>query len=128
MNTDRPDPRLVVNRESWMREVEELPIGSVRWHTVAHVKVDYLRRSYFLNGKCATLEELRREFARLEQIGGVIFWYTENPKEEMPPGGEAVLAAILAVIREAPTLPLMFATRDYDPAVKVAEYFPPAGT
>src|SRR5262249_26547668 len=112
----------VARLEALMREAKGLPIGSVRGHAVAHLKVDYFRRSYFLNGKRASLEELRTEFARLGQIGGAVFYYKVNPTEEMPPEAEAAIAAICEA-----RLPVMFAARDYDPAVKVAEYFLPEG-
>ena len=49
---------------------------------------------YFLNGRCASLEELRTEFARPERIGGVVFYYRENPTGALPPEAKAVLAAI----------------------------------
>jgi hypothetical protein len=116
------DPKAVANVESLMREAKGLPIGSVRGNAVAHVKVDYARGSYFLNGKRASLEELRREFARLAQVGGVVFYYKESPTEQMPPEAEAALAAICEA-----RLPVTFAARDYDPTVKVAEYYLPEG-
>jgi hypothetical protein len=103
-----------------MREANELPIGSVRGHAVAHFKVD-LGGSYFLNGKRVSLEDVKKECARLKQIGGVVFYYRETPGEEPPAEAEAVIAAICEA-----RLPLTFAGRDYDPAVKVAEYFLPA--
>ena len=106
--------------QSLMQGAEQLPIGSVPGHAVAHLKVDYGQGSYFLNGKCASLEELRREFARLGKIGGAVFYYKENPKVEMPAEANAVIAAICEA-----RLPVTFAGRDYDPAVKVAEYFLP---
>jgi hypothetical protein len=102
-----------------MREAKELPIGSVRGHAVAHVKVD-LRGSYYLNGKRASLEELRKECARLNQIGGLVLYYRENPTEEPPPEAEAIIATICEA-----RLPVTFAGRDYDPAVKVAQYLLP---
>jgi hypothetical protein len=116
------DPRGVANLQSLMREADVLPIGSVPGHAVAHLKVDYLRGRYFLNGKCASLEELRRDFARLGHVGGLVFYYKENPTVEMPPEAEAALAAICEA-----RLPVAFAVRDYDPAVKVADYFLPEG-
>ena len=104
-----------------MREAREVPIGSVRGHAVAQFKVD-VRGRCFLNGKRVSLEEVKRECARLERIGGVVLYYRENPAEDPPREAEALIAAI----GEA-RLPLMFAGRDYDPGVKVAEYFLPSG-
>src|SRR5205823_1522460 len=113
------DPRALANVESLMREARELPIGSVREHAVAHFKVD-LRGGYFVNGKCVSLEEVKKECARLNQIGGVVFYYRENLGEEAPREAEVVIDAICDA-----RLPLTFASRDYDPMVKVAEYFLP---
>src|SRR5262245_16653591 len=118
---DGADPRAVANVESLMREAKELPIGSIREHAVAHFKVDR-RGGYFLNGKRVSLEEVKRECARLDQIGGLVFYYRDNPAEEPPHGAEAVIDAICEA-----RLPLTFAGRDYDPEVKVAEYFLPEG-
>ena len=105
-----------------MLEAKQLPIGSVRGHSVAHFKVD-LSGSYFLNGKRVSLEEVKKECARLKQLGGVVFYYREKPGEEPPAEAQAVIATICEA-----RLPLTFAGRDYDPAVKVAEYFLPSGT
>jgi hypothetical protein len=90
----------------------------VRGHAVAHLKEDYSRGTYFLNGKSATLEELRTEFSRLGRIGGAVLYYKANPTDGMPPEAETALAAICAAL-----LPVTFASRDYDPAARVAEYF-----
>jgi hypothetical protein len=118
------DPEVAANLEELMREAKGLPIGSVRAHAVAHLKVDYFRGSYFLNGKSASLEELRTEFARLGRIGGAVLYYKEgSPTEKLPPEAEVALAAICEA-----RLPVTFAARDYDPAVKIAEYFLPKGT
>jgi hypothetical protein len=103
-------------------EAEGAPIGSVREHAVAHLKVDYSRGSYFLNGQSVTLGELRSELSRLGRIGGAVFYYKVNATERMPPGAEAAIAAICEA-----GLPVAFASRDYDPTVKVAEYFLPEG-
>jgi hypothetical protein len=122
---DGPDPRAVVSVESLMREANELPIGPVRAHAVAHFKV-VVRGGYFLNGKSVSLEEIRMECARLVQIGGVVFYYRENTEEEPAPEVyEAVIAPVIAAIAQA-RLPMTFAGRDYDPEVKVAEYSLPA--
>jgi hypothetical protein len=122
------EPKTVANVESLMREGEELPIGSVRGHAVAHFKVDDVRRGYFLNGNRVSLEEVKRECVRLAQIGGVVFYYRENPDEEAPRESEAVnrAMAIIAAIGAA-RLPVTFVSRDYDPEVKVAEYLLPRG-
>jgi hypothetical protein len=119
--TDGADPRAVASIESLMREARELPIGSVREHAVAHFKVD-MQGGYFLNGKPMSLEGVKKECARLGQIGGFVFYYRENPEEEPPEDAEAVIDAIAEA-----RLPLSFASRDYDPEVKVAEYFLRAG-
>ena len=107
-----------------MREANELPIGAVRGHAVAHFKVD-ARGGYFVDGARVSLEEVKRECARLQQIGGVIFYYRENTGQE--PSREvydAVIAPVIQAITEA-RLPVTFAGRDYDPKVKVDEYFLP---
>jgi hypothetical protein len=116
------DPEVAANLKALMREAKGVPIGSVRAHAVAHLKVDYSRGSYFLNGKSASLEEIRTEFARLGQIGGAVLYYKDGSTEKMPPEAEVALAAICEA-----RLPVTFAARDYDPAVKVAEYFLPEG-
>jgi hypothetical protein len=120
-SSEGADPGAVANVDSLMQEAKELPIGSVRGHAVAHVKVD-LRGGYFLNAKRVSLEELRTECARLSEIGGVVFYYRENPTAEPPPEAEAVIATICEA-----RLALVFASRDYDSTVQVAEYFLPAG-
>jgi hypothetical protein len=117
-----PDPGVAADLESLMREAEGQAIGSVRGHAVAHLKVDYSWGRYFLNGKSATLEELRSEFSRLGRIGGAIFYYKANPTDGVPPEAETALGAICEA-----RLPVTFTVRDYDPAVKVAEYFLPDG-
>jgi hypothetical protein len=73
---------------------------------------------YFLNGRPASLEELQGECARLARIGGVVAYNRENPKEEAPKGVEAVIDAIAQA-----RLPVTFAPRDYDAAVRTNEYF-----
>jgi hypothetical protein len=118
--TDGVDPRAVGNVESLMREAKELPIGEVRGHAVAHFKV-VVRGGYFLNGKRVSLEEMRRECARLVEIGGAVFYYRENTGEDGGAEAEELIAAICQA-----RLPLTFAGRDYDPEVKVTEYFLPA--
>jgi hypothetical protein len=50
----------------------------------------------------------------------MVFYYKENPTAEMPTEAGAVLDAICDA-----RLPLTFAARDYDPTVKVAEYYLP---
>ena len=106
-----------------MKEVEGLPIGSVRGHAVAHLKVDYFRGGYFLNGKRASLEKLRREFARLAQIGGLVFYYKQNPTAQIPAEAKAAIDAIIEA-----RLPVTFAARDYDPSIRVSEYVFPKGS
>jgi hypothetical protein len=120
--TEGFDPIAVLTVASLMREANELAIGSLRGHAVAHFKVDR-RGAYFLNGKRVSLEEVKEECTRLTQIGGAVFYYRENAGEEAPPAAKAVIAAICEAC-----LPFTCAGRDYDPAVKVAEYFLHAGT
>jgi hypothetical protein len=116
-----PDPVAMAAVLSMMHEAKELPIGSVRGHAVAHLKVDPWG-CIFLNGKRVSLEEVKEELARLKGIGGVVFYYRDNPAEAPPP----VSTALVAAVCEA-RLPLTFARRDYDPGVKVAEYLFPSG-
>ena len=104
-----------------MREARELPIGSVRGHAVAHFKVD-VRGRYFLNGKRVSLDELKRECIRLQEIGGFVLYYRENPRNEPPCEAEAVIAAFCEA-----RLPVTFASRDYDSRVKVSDYVLPSG-
>jgi hypothetical protein len=117
------DPVVTANLEALLAEAKGLPIGSVRGHAVAHLKVDYVTGRYSLNGKGATREGLRSELARLALIGGLVFYYREGPAGTMPPEAEAAIHAICNA-----RLPVTFTGRDYDPAVKVADYFLPEGT
>jgi hypothetical protein len=61
---------------------------------IAKVKVTQTGVIY-LNGKKASMEELRQEFARLKQVNGVVWYYRENPQEEPPPQAMAVVEAIV---------------------------------
>ena len=120
-STAEPRPHRV---EYLMGEANELPIGAVRGHAVAHFKVD-VRGGYFVNGARVSLEEVKRECARLQQIGGVVIYYRENAGQELScEVFDAVVSPVIQAITEA-RLPLTFAGRDYDPNVKVAEYFLP---
>jgi len=122
VRTGGPDPGVVASVDALLREANDLPIGAVREHAIAHIKVS-LQGDYFLNGKQTSLEELQRECARLARIRGLVFYYRENPMEEPPSQAEAVIRAATQA-----RLPLTFAARDYDPEVKVADYFLPAGS
>jgi hypothetical protein len=110
-------PRAVAAVSALMRE-SEVPIGSVRERAVAHVKVDR-RGGLFLNGQRVPVEEVERECARVGRIGGLVFYYREDPAGTAPPGVEAVIRAICEE-----GLPVTLAGRDYDPDLKVAEYLP----
>ena len=61
---------------------------------VAHVKVDSVG-DIFLNGKPATLDDLRSEFGRLKTAGGAVQYYRPNPSGEPPPRAMEVLQAII---------------------------------
>jgi hypothetical protein len=104
-----------------MHEAAETPIGSVRGLAVAHFKVD-AQGCYSLNGRRVLLRGVKRECARLARIGGAVLYYRENPTKDPPPEAEALIAAV----SEA-RLPASFARRDYDPGVKVSDYFFPPG-
>jgi hypothetical protein len=103
--------------ECLIRESAELPIGSVRDHAIAHIKVD-LQGAYYLNGKRVSIEEVQVECVRLNKFKGLVLYYRDKPNEAGPPEAIAVVNAICAT-----GVPLAFAGRDYDPKVKVGDYF-----
>lgn len=64
--------------------------------SVALVRVDKAGR-VSLNRKAVTLGELEKEFARLKQIGGAVWYYRENPEaEEPPPQAMEVIKLVIA--------------------------------
>ncbi len=61
---------------------------------IANVKVDRAGM-ISLNGRPVTLEELKRELARLKEIGGAVWYAREHPEEDPPAAALAVIAAII---------------------------------
>lgn len=110
------DPQAMSAVERIMREAWELPIGSVRDQTVAHLKLDR-QGCCFLNGKQVTIDGVKVECTRLSQLGGVVLFYREDAATELVPEAKALLNLITMA-----RLPLTIAVRDYDSRVKVTEY------
>lgn len=75
---------------------------------IAKVKVTRAGMIY-LNGKLVALEELKREFARLKQASGAVWYYRENPQGEPPPQAMAVVEAIVEA-----QLPVRLLEEDFD--------------
>ena len=49
----------------------------------------------YLNGRVVTLEELKREFARLKSANGAVWYYRGKPQGEPPPQARAVIQAVI---------------------------------
>lgn len=62
--------------------------------TSARVKV-FKSGAIELNGKKATVEDLKKEFARLKKAGGSVKYYREDPGGEAPPEADQVMKAII---------------------------------
>ncbi len=75
---------------------------------IAKVKVTQTGVIY-LNGKKASMEEVRQAFARLKQVNGVVWYYRENQREEPSPQAMAVIEAIVAT-----KLPVRLVEKDFE--------------
>lgn len=75
----------------------------------ARIKVDRAGR-LFLNGKPASLEELKLELARLQQTGGAVRYFHDNPAGENHPQAVEALQAIAAA-----KVSLRMQNTDFDP-------------
>lgn len=75
---------------------------------IAKVKVDQ-RGTVYLNGKTVTMEELKREFARLSQANGAVWYYRENPQGEPSAQAMTVIQAIIDA-----SLPVRLVEKDFD--------------
>jgi len=62
-----------------------------------------------LNGRPVSLEELKREFARLKRAGGTVWYHRANPAGEPTPEAMAVIDAVVAA-----GLPIKLVERDFD--------------
>lgn len=103
--------------QTWLQESHARPLGSVLEHA-AHFKVDP-NDGCLLNGRPVSLDDVKVECTRLSQGGGIAFYFRDNPQHALP----QQLMSVIDSICEA-KLPLVFAFRDYDPGVEVAQYFP----
>lgn len=61
-----------------------------------------------LNGKKATVADLKEEFARLKKVGGTVTYYCEDHGGEPPPEAEQVVQAIIDA-----QLTIQFAREDF---------------
>ena len=75
---------------------------------ISKVKIDRAGTIY-LNGKTVTIEELKKEFARLGQADGAVWYYRENQRGEPPPQAMAVIQAIIDA-----HLPVRLMERDFE--------------
>ena len=75
---------------------------------ISKVKVDRAGTIY-LNGKVATIESLKQEFARLKHANGAVWYYRENSQGEPPPEAMAVIQAIIDA-----HLPVRLMERDFE--------------
>ncbi|MGH7753072.1 MAG: NADH-quinone oxidoreductase subunit N [Gemmatimonadales bacterium] len=62
-----------------------------------------------LNGRSVSLEELKREFARLKRVGGVVWYHRANPGGDPTPESMAVIEAVVAA-----GLPITLVEQDFD--------------
>ena len=75
---------------------------------IAKVKVDRAGRIY-LNGRIVSLENLKREFSRLQKVNGAVWYHRENPHQDPPREALAVLQAIIDA-----RLPVKLLEKDFD--------------
>lgn len=75
----------------------------------AQVKLDRAGR-LFLNGKPATVDELKQELARLQQVGGGVRFYHDNPGGATDPQSVEVLRLIANA-----KVPLRMQNTDFEP-------------
>jgi hypothetical protein len=68
--------------------------GKLNTQEVAKVHVD-AAGGIFLNGKAATLEDLRREFARVRTANGSVWYSRANPAGDPPPNALEVLQVVM---------------------------------
>ena len=74
--------------------------SSTKITEVSKIKVD-LDGNIFLNGKRATIDEVKQEFARLKAINGGVWYFRENSKQDPPPKQWESVEQILKAIDEA---------------------------
>lgn len=75
---------------------------------IARVKVGQ-GGTIYLNGRPVSLEELKREFDRLKQASGTVWYYRENPQGKPPPQALAVIQAIVEA-----KLPVKLFEKDFE--------------
>ena len=75
---------------------------------IAKVKVTRIGAIYH-NGKAITIDEVKKEFARLKQVNGTVWYHRENPQGEPPPEALAVIKAIVDA-----KLPVKLLEKDFD--------------
>jgi biopolymer transport protein ExbD len=63
----------------------------------------------FLNKKPTSMEELKKEFARLKSVNGAVMYHRENPTEEASPQAMAVIQAIAEA-----KLPVQLSEKDFE--------------
>lgn len=82
--------------------------ADLQFAKIDKVKVDK-SGTVFLNGKNVTVEELRKEFAKLKKANGAVMYYRENPQGEPPAQALEVMQAIIDA-----KLPVQLVEKDFD--------------
>lgn len=103
-----------------IRQAEDRPLGEGPEALFIHVKID-LDCALFRNGKPVRIEELEKEFFRLERAGGGVLYYNENADLPAMPRRMAASDALIQAVGAA-SVPLWFTSMDYDPQRPLKEY------